>query len=133
MPLPSPAALFDLTGRRALVTGSSRGLGFAIARALAGAGAAVILNGRDPVLLARAASALTAEGAEVRVSSFDVTEGVAVAAAVAALTEDEPIDILVNNAGIQRRGPLEDLPEADWRAVIDTDLTALFLVARAVV
>jgi gluconate 5-dehydrogenase len=125
--------LFDLTGRTALVTGSSQGLGFAMARGLAQAGAAVILNGRDEGKLARAAAALQAEEVRVTTAAFDVTDGTAVAAAVAKLeAEFAPIDILVNNAGIQRRAPLAEMTEQQWREVLDTNLTSAFLVARAV-
>lgn len=130
MPTPS---LFDLTGRNALVTGSSQGLGFALARGLAAAGANVVLNGRDRARLEAAASALRAEGREVRLAAFDVTHGDAVTEAVSRLeAESGPIDILVNNAGIQRRFPLLDLEEKVWRELLDTNLTSAFLVARAV-
>ncbi|HTQ31788.1 MAG TPA: SDR family oxidoreductase [Opitutaceae bacterium] len=121
-------AHFDLTGRRALVTGSSQGIGLALARGLGEAGAQVILNGRDEVKLARAASALREAGLACDESAFDVTDESAVAAACAPL---DPIDILVNNTGIHRRGPLESMPLADWETVLRTNLTSAFLVARA--
>ena len=125
--------LFDLSGRTALVTGSSQGLGLAIARGLASAGAALVLNGRDETKLAAAAAELRAEGARVTAAAFDVTDGAACLRAVERLTaESIAIDILVNNAGIQRRAPLLELTEENWRAVIDTNLTSAFLVARAV-
>lgn len=125
--------LFDLTGRTALVTGSSQGLGLAFARGLAQSGAAIVLNGRDAAKLAAAADALRAEGARVTTAVFDVTDGAACASAVAKIeAEFAPIDILVNNAGIQRRAPLVEMTEEQWRAVIDTNLTSAFLVARAV-
>ena len=125
--------LFDLTGRTALVTGSSQGLGLALARGLAQAGAAVVLNGRDANKLATAAATLRAEGARVSIAAFDVTDGASSAAAVAKIeTEVGPIDILINNAGIQRRAPLAEMTEEQWRAVIDTNLTSAFLVSRAV-
>lgn len=125
--------LFDLTGRTALITGSSQGLGFAIARGLAHAGAAIVLNGRDEKKLAAAADVLRVEEAQVWTAAFDVTDGAASAAAVAKIeSEFRPIDILVNNAGIQRRAPLAEMTEAQWREVIDTNLTSVFLVARAV-
>lgn len=120
---------FNLAGRRALVTGSSQGIGLGLATALAAAGAHVILNGRDAAKLAVAAAELRAAGhADVEVAPFDVTDEAAVQAAVAALG---PVDILVNNTGIHRRGPLETMPLADWNAVLQTNLTAAFLVARA--
>ena len=125
--------LFDLTGRTALVTGSSQGLGLAIARGLAEAGAAVVLNGRDEKKLSAAARALDAEGARVAMATFDVTDGAAAAREVAEIeAEFAPIDILVNNAGIQRRAPLAEMTEEQWREVLDTNLTSAFLVARAV-
>jgi gluconate 5-dehydrogenase len=126
-------SLFDLTGRTALVTGSSQGIGLALARGLAEAGAAVVLNGRDETKLAAAAAALRATGARVGTAAFDVTDGAAAAAGVARLEAAfAPIDILVNNAGIHRRAPLAEMTEAEWRAVLDTNLTSAFLVARAV-
>lgn len=120
---------FTLSGRRALVTGSSQGIGFALARALARAGATVTLNGRDAARLAAAAERLRADGLEVGLLAFDVTDEAAVLAAGDALGQ---VDILVNNTGIHRRGPLETMPLADWEAVLKTNLTSAFLVARAV-
>jgi len=128
------ADLFDLSGRTALVTGSSRGLGLALARGLGEAGARVVLNGRDERRLARAAEALSAEGIEVRTAAFDVAAPQAVAAAFDRIeAEGTAVDILVNNAGIQRRGLLEDLDLEDWRAVLETNLTGPFVVARRAV
>ena len=123
------APSFNLAGRRALVTGSSQGIGFALARALAASGARVLLNGRDPVKLERAVGELRAAGLSAEFQAFDVTDEAAVATAAPALGA---IDILVNNAGIHRRGPLETMPLADWEAVLKTNLTSAFLVARAV-
>ncbi|MBE3100094.1 MAG: SDR family oxidoreductase [Planctomycetes bacterium] len=126
--------LFDLTAKVALVTGSSRGLGLVMARGLGEAGAAVILNGRDQQKLARAAEGLRAAGLKAHGCAFDVTDAQAVARGVdAAEREAGPIDILVNNAGIQRRAALEDMEEAAWREVLDTNLTSAFLVSRRVV
>lgn len=122
-------ASFNLTGRRALVTGSSRGIGLALAHALAAAGAHVTLNARDAAALATAAAPLRATGHAIGVSPFDVTDETAVSAA---LRDLGPVDILVNNTGIHRRGPLETMPLADWEAVLKTNLTSAFLVARAV-
>ena len=122
-------SLFDLTGRRALITGSSQGIGFALARALGTAGAAVVLNGRDAAKLEAAAAALRKDGVPVDIAAFDVTDGTAVAQAVAGLGQ---VDVLVNNAGIQRRAPLEDFAEATWHEVMRTNLDSVFLVAQAV-
>jgi gluconate 5-dehydrogenase len=126
--------LFDLTGRVALVTGSSRGLGLVMARGLGEAGAAVVLNGRDEGNLARAASDLAAQGLKVHGRAFDVTDASSVERGVAAVERDAgPIDILVNNVGIQRRAPLETMDESAWREVIDVNLTSAFLVTRRAV
>ncbi len=131
--MPNKNPLFDLSGRTALITGSSQGLGFAIARGLAQAGAAIVLNGRDEAKLAAAAATLRGEGARVTTAAFDVTDGGASAAAVASVEADfGPIHVLVNNAGIQRRAPLAEMSEEQWRAVIETNLTSAFLVTRAV-
>src|SRR5215470_11040826 len=118
-----PSQLFDLTGRTALVTGSSRGLGRAMAEGLAEAGAAVVLNGSDAGRLADTASAMRAAGHAVQESRFDVTDESAIEAAFAELDEAGiAIDILVNNAGIQFRKPMLELETADWHRVIDTNL-----------
>jgi gluconate 5-dehydrogenase len=123
--------LFDLSGRTALLTGSSGGLGLAMARGLAEAGAAVVLNGRDASKLADAEKGLAEAGHAVSSRAFDVTDEAAVLAAFtdfdAAGTD---IDILVNNAGIQFRKPMIDLDVADWRRVLETNLTSAFLIGR---
>jgi gluconate 5-dehydrogenase len=124
---------FDLSGKVALVTGAYRGLGFAIAGGLARAGAKVILNGRKPAELEKAAQRLKADGFEAGVSVFDVTDRAAVRAGVDAIVAGHGgVDILFNNAGIQRRGPMVDFARADWDAVIATNLTAPFIVSQAV-
>lgn len=126
------STLFDLSGATALVTGSSRGLGRAIAQGLGEAGAHLVLNGRDAAGLARAAEDLRAEGLDVREAVFDVSDEASVEAAFARFdAAGIAIDILVNNAGIQHRQPMVDLALADWRRVLDTNLTAAFLVGRA--
>jgi gluconate 5-dehydrogenase len=123
----------DLSGRVALVTGAARGLGFAIARGLARAGALTVLNGRDATALAAARTSVESDGGRADVAVFDVTDRDAVRAAVADLeARHGAIDILVNNAGIQRRHPVAEFPLADWDAIIATNLTAPFLVAQAV-
>jgi gluconate 5-dehydrogenase len=125
--------LFDLTDQIALVTGSSQGIGLALARALASAGATVILNGRDAAKLEAAARGLADEGHTVHATLFDVTDPAAVQGAVARIEREiGPIRILVNNAGIQRRMPLEDFPEPAWRDVMRTNLDSVFYVAQAV-
>jgi gluconate 5-dehydrogenase len=127
--------MFDLNGRIALITGSSRGIGHSIAAGLAGAGATVVLNGLDGGRLERARADLAAEfGADrVQAYAFDVTEEAAVDSTITRI-EDEvgPIAILINNAGVQHRQPMLDVALADWQRVLTTNLTSAFLVGRAV-
>ena len=124
---------FRLDGRLALVTGSSSGIGLALARGLGQAGAALVLNGRDTAKLAAAANSLRAEGLTVHECVFDVTDGAASEAAVADVeARIGAIDILVNNAGLQRRGAFHELSAADWQAVMRTNLDSLFNVGQAV-
>ena len=123
--------LFDLSGRTALVTGSSRGLGRAIAEGLGDAGARLVLNGRNAATLASAADAMRAKRYDVTEAVFDVTDEDAVEATFAGFDgKGISIDILVNNAGIQHRQPMVELKLADWQRVIDTNLTSAFLVGR---
>lgn len=125
--------LFDLSGRLALVTGSSKGIGLALARALAEAGAAVVLNARDAERLEGARAALAAEGHVVHAVAFDVTDAEAVARGVDRIEREVgPIAILVNNAGVQHRTPLQDFPHDAWRKLIATNLDSVFFVGQAV-
>ena len=127
------ADTFRLDGRLALVTGSSAGIGLGIARGLAQAGAAVVLNGRDAARLAATAQQLRSEGLQVHERSFDVCDPAAVEAAV---TEIEsalgPIEILVNNAGTQHRAPFHEFPAAEWDRLMRTNLDSVFHVGQAV-
>jgi gluconate 5-dehydrogenase len=126
-------ASFDLAGRRALVTGSGQGIGYALATALLEAGAAVVLNGRDPAKLDAAATRLRAAGGSVEVAAFDVTDRAAVVAGIARIEEGlGPIDVLVNNAGIQRRAPLQDFAEDTWHEIVRANLDSVFYVGQAV-
>jgi gluconate 5-dehydrogenase len=126
-------SLFDISGRLALVTGSSAGIGLALARGLLDAGARVVLNGRDATRLAEAAAAHAGAGREIHTMSFDVTDAAGVAAAVDRIEQDiGAIDILINNAGIQRRMPLDEFPEETWRELMATNLDSVFYVAKAV-
>ena len=128
------SSLFDLAGKVALITGSSQGLGFTIARGLGEAGATIILNGRNEEKLEKADSTLSQQGLKVYSCSFDITDGHEISQKIPPLESlVGPIDILVNNAGVQRRGPLETLDERAWREVIDTNLTGIFLITRQVV
>jgi gluconate 5-dehydrogenase len=125
------AKLFNLAARTALVTGSSRGLGRAIATGLAEAGAAVVLNGADAGRLASATAELRTAGHTVHESRFDVTNEAEILTAFANLdAQGVAIDILVNNAGIQLRRPMVELDTADWRRVIETNLTSAFVIGR---
>ena len=131
--MPSVLKQFDLSGRLALVTGSSAGIGLALAQGLAGAGAAVVLNGRRADKLDEAAAALRAQGATVHAMPFDVGDAAAVAAAVARIeAEIGEVDILINNAGMQRRAPLQDFAQDDWRELMRTNLDSVFIVGQAV-
>ncbi|MDT7953120.1 MAG: SDR family oxidoreductase [Acetobacteraceae bacterium] len=123
--------LFDLTGRTALVTGSSRGLGRSMAEGLAAAGAAVVLNGVDLARLEAAAAAFRQSGATVHEAAFDVSDEGAVTAAFERFDRDGiAVDILVNNAGIQFRRPMLELEMDDFRRVLDTNLTSAFMIGR---
>ena len=125
--------LFDLTGQTALVTGSSQGIGLALARGLAEAGARVILNGRDKDKLAAAAAGLSDAGADVAQLSFDATDHGAVVAAVDGFeTNDGPIGILVNNAGMQHRTPLDEFDPVMFEKLLQTNITTVFNVGQAV-
>lgn len=128
------ANLFDVTGRVALVTGSSRGIGKALAGGLLAAGATVVLNGRSIGALEEARDVLASDvGRTPLLQSFDVTEPTAVESGVAAIeAEAGPIDILVNNAGIQRRSSVLDCDDDNWRDVLASNLTSAFLVSRSV-
>jgi len=125
--------LFDLSGKVALITGSSHGLGFAIARGLGQAGASLVLNGRNEEKLQSAVSALSGEGLTVCGYAFDVANEEQVQRKIALIEEDVgPIQILLNSAGIQRRAPLETVEESTWREVIDINLTGVFLASKHV-
>lgn len=124
---------FSLAGRTAVVTGSSSGIGLTLAAGLAGAGARVVLNGRDASRLDAAAAKLRAAGLAVEAAPFDVTDAQAVADAVQRIeAEIAPIDILVNNAGMQRRAPLEQFSHEDWSTLMKTNVDSVFIVGQAV-
>jgi gluconate 5-dehydrogenase len=124
---------FRLDGRIALVTGSSTGIGLALARGLGEAGATVVLNARNETRLAEAAAMLAGVGLKVHHRAFDVTDAAAVAVAIAAIESGiGPIGILVNNAGMTRRAPFHELQDADWQAVMRTNVDGAFVVGRAV-
>lgn len=125
--------LFDLTGKTALITGSSQGIGLALARGLTEAGAKVVLNGRDVDKLDAAAEALRHAGATVLKSAFDVTDHAAVRLAIDKLEgAGEQLDILVNNAGMQHRAPLEEFPVDAFQRLLQTNIASVFNVSQAV-
>jgi gluconate 5-dehydrogenase len=128
------STIFDLTGRSALVTGSSRGIGYALAQGLLEAGARVMVHGRDAERAEKSAARLREiTGGEVRVAIFDVTDAEAVDDGVGRIEErwGTP-DILVNNAGIQRRAPFTEFAASDWYDLIAANLTSAFLVGQRV-
>jgi gluconate 5-dehydrogenase len=122
---------FSVARRVALITGSSRGIGAALARGLHEAGATVILNGRDRTALDRAAKELDGQ-APVHAVAFDVTDADAVEAGIAEVERTVgPLDILVNNTGVQHRTPMTEFPDEAWHRLLATNLTGPFLVGRA--
>lgn len=123
---------FDLSGRVALVTGSSKGIGFALSQGLADAGARIVMNGRNVDDLGAAADRLRAAGAQVDTLPFDVTDAAAVRDAVDGYERNGQIDILVNNAGMQHRGPLEDFEPDAFDHLMKTNVNSAFYVGQAV-
>lgn len=125
-----PLDLFDLKGRRALVTGSSQGIGLALAKGLASAGAHIVLNGRDAAKLDAAAAQFPNPVEQI---AFDVTDHAAVREAIDRFESGTgPIDILVNNAGMQFRSPLEDFPADAFERLLRTNVSSVFNVGQAV-
>jgi gluconate 5-dehydrogenase len=123
--------LFDLSGKTALVTGSTRGLGRAMIEGLARAGAAVVVNGTSPAGVAAAVAELRSAGFNADGVAFDVTDEAAIVAAFERFDKaGTAIDILLNNAGIQFRKPMLELATADWRRVVETNLTSAFVIGR---
>lgn len=137
-PWPQPSAamlagLFGLNDRIALVTGSSMGIGRALAEGLAAAGATVVLNARNHEPLERAAAELTDQGCRVHTAIFDVTDHKGVGDQIDRLeAEVGPIDILVNNAGVQHRAPLEAFPPEAFERLLQTNVAGIFIVSQAV-
>jgi gluconate 5-dehydrogenase len=125
--------LFDLSGKRALVTGSGQGIGLAIAEGLAAHGASVVLNGRSAGPVTEAATRLNTAGSDAAIALFDVTDQDAVLKGVDGIeTKFGPIDILVNNAGMQFRTALEDFPADKWQQLLQTNISSVFFTGQAV-
>jgi len=125
--------LFDLSGKLALLTGSSRGIGKHLAAGLAQAGATVIINGMNEDTVNATVTTMNNDGYKATGKAFDVTDSNAINAAITDIEADVgPIDILINNAGIQRRTPLLECDDATWEEVMTTNLTSVFKVSRAV-
>jgi gluconate 5-dehydrogenase len=124
--------LFDLTGRLALITGSSQGIGYALAEGLAQHGAEVIINGRTPESVKRAVASLKDQGLSAHAAIFDVTSKDAAKEGIDAIEADiGPLDILINNAGMQFRTPLEDFPADKWELLLTTNISSVFYVGQA--
>lgn len=125
--------LFDLTGKRALITGSAQGIGNLLAGGLAEYGAEIIINDRTQARADQAAQALVAQGFRAVGYAFDVTQATQVEQAIARIeAEVGAIDILINNAGIQRRFPFTEFPEEEWDNVIEVNQKGVFLVSQQV-
>ncbi|MDB5550323.1 MAG: gluconate 5-dehydrogenase [Rhizobium sp.] len=125
--------LFDLTGRIALVTGSTQGIGLAMAEGLAAHGATVVINGRNPNRLAKVIETMQGKGIALRGSLFDVTDRRQIDNGIESIeTHIGPIDILINNAGMQHRAPLEDFPTEKWDELIRTNISSVFHVSQSV-
>nr|WP_218881087.1 SDR family NAD(P)-dependent oxidoreductase [Kineosphaera limosa] len=126
--------MFDITGRVALVTGSSKGIGRAHAQGLLEAGAVVVLNARGQEALERTRDELAElTGGTVHAVAFDVTDGAAAAAGLERVAElAGPVDILVNNAGMQHRAPITEFTDEAWQALLQTNITSAFVMSRAV-
>ena len=126
--------LFSLEGKTALITGASYGIGFAIAKGMAAAGALIVFNDINKELVDKGLKAYEAEGIKAHGYVCDVTDETAVTQLIEQIeTEVAPVDILVNNAGIIKRIPMCDMTAEQYRQVIDVDLTAPFIVAKAVI
>ncbi len=129
-----PGAMFDVTGKIVFVTGSSRGLGLTFARGFADAGATVIINSRHEEAVQAAVETIRSQGGKAYGYAFDIADSRQVSEKVSVvLAEHERIDVLINNAGIQRRAPLEEMTEEDWKKVLDVNLTSVFVVSQRVV
>jgi gluconate 5-dehydrogenase len=126
------SALFDLSGKRALVTGSSQGIGLALAEGLAAHGASLVINGRDPAKVEAAVGQLKADGYEAHGRAFDVTQPDVAGSIDRIESEIGPIDILINNAGMQFRTPLEDFPADKWEELLRTNVSSVFYTSQAV-
>ena len=127
------SGLFNLNGKRALITGSSQGIGFALAKGLAAEGVEIVLNGRNAEKLAGAAKALEADGTKTHQLAFDATDHTAVRGAIDGFeSASGAIDILVNNAGMQHRTALQDFPPEAFEQLLQTNIASVFHVGQAV-
>jgi gluconate 5-dehydrogenase len=132
-PMKDQTAMFRLDNKLALVTGSSAGIGYALADALASAGAAVVLNGRNKDSVSRSADRLRTLGHSIYEMPFDVTHNEEVERAIESIELNiGPIEILVNNAGMQHRAPLHEFPEAMWHEMMHLNMDSVFYLSKAV-
>ena len=126
-------SIFNIEGKIVLITGSSRGIGFSLAKGFCEAGAIVVLNGTSEETLKKSVEVLKKSGGRVHSYAFDVTNENEVVKSIALIEEKiGPISVLINNAGIQRRAPLEQMTLEDWKTVIDVDLNSVFIVSQTV-
>ena len=126
-------SLFDLSGKVALITGSSRGIGKHLAKGLADAGATIVINGSNINNVHSTVAEFSHLGLDVHGHAFDVTDTAAVDARIELIESTiGPIEILLNNAGVQHRVPLLECDDATWEKVLNTNLTSVFKVTRAV-
>ena len=127
------SGFFNLNGKRALITGSSQGIGFALAKGLAAEGVEIVLNGRNAEKLAGTARALEANGLKTHRLAFDATDHTAVRGAIDGFeSASGAIDILVNNAGMQHRTALQDFPPEAFEQLLQTNIASVFHVGQAV-
>ena len=128
-----PAKLFNIKGRRILITGSGSGIGLGLARGLGAAGAKIILNGRNRKKLEEAAGALSDAGIQVETAPFDVSDPDTITANIDQIEANlGPVDVLINNAGTNRRGQMADISARDYQTVMQVNVDGLFLTTRAV-
>ncbi len=125
--------LFDVKNKIVLITGSSRGIGYSLARGFAEAGSVVIINGTTDKSVREAVNKLKSDGLKIYGIPFDVTIQTEVERSIDDVEKNiGPVDVLINNAGIHRRSPLEDMTLEEWNRVIEVNLNSVFILSRTV-